>query len=207
MEGLILKGVGSFYTVLDAQGEEHVCRARGRFRKESVTPVPGDHVRFLHNPGEDGRIVEILPRRNILTRPAVANVDKLMIVMAASLPRPDLLLVDKLLFQCEQARITPVLVLNKCDERDEALYASILAQYEKTGYALHAVSAHSGAGLERLREELTGSVCCFDVFSEVDSVFFFHIRYYLFLLFIILLKYEFALLFVAVAIFANDGTE
>ena len=169
MEGLILKGVGSFYTVLDAQGEEHVCRARGRFRKESVTPVPGDHVRFLHNPGEDGRIVEILPRRNILTRPAVANVDKLMIVMAASLPRPDLLLVDKLLLQCEQAHITPVLVLNKCDERDEALYASILAQYEKTGYALHAVSAHSGAGLERLREELTGSVCCFAGQSAVGK--------------------------------------
>ena len=48
---------------------------------------------------------------------------------------------------------------------------------------------------------------CFDVFSEVDSVFFFHIRYYLFLLFIILLKYKFALLFVAVTIFANDGAE
>ena len=94
MEGLILKGVGSFYTVLDADGTEHVCKARGRFRKESISPVPGDRVVFTHKTGEDGSIAQILPRKNLLTRPAVANVDKLMIVMAASVPKPDLLLVD-----------------------------------------------------------------------------------------------------------------
>lgn len=169
MEGLILKGVGSFYTVLDAQGAEHVCKARGRFRKEHVTPVPGDRVSFSHNAGEEGSIAEILPRRNLLTRPAVANVDKLMVVMAASAPRPDLLLVDKLLLQCEQAGIAPVLVLNKCDERDEALFEAILAQYTGTGYALYAVSAHSGEGVENLRTEIAGNVCCFAGQSAVGK--------------------------------------
>ena len=169
MEGLILKGVGSFYTVLDAKGTEHVCRARGRFRKESMTPVPGDRVSFSHNEGEDGRILAILPRKNILMRPAVANVDKLMIVMTASTPKPDLLLVDRLLIQCEQAGITPVLVLNKCDEREEALFGAILAQYEKSGYSVYAVSAHNGEGLAALRREIQGNVCCFAGQSAVGK--------------------------------------
>lgn len=169
MEGLILKGVGSFYTVLDAKGTEHVCRARGRFRKESITPVPGDRVDFSHNAGEDGRILAILPRKNILIRPAVANVDKLMIVMTASTPKPDLLLVDRLLIQCEQAGITPVLILNKCDERDEMLFSAIVGQYEKSGYVVHAVSAHNGEGLSELRCEIQGNVCCFAGQSAVGK--------------------------------------
>ena len=169
MEGTILKGVGSFYTVLDAVGAEHVCKARGRFRKDSITPVPGDHVAFAHPAGEDGRITDILPRKNLLTRPAVANVDKLMIVMAVSAPRPDLLLVDKLLIQCEQAGVVPVLVLNKWDERDRALADSILAQYAGTGYGIHPVSAHTQEGIDALRGEIAGNVCCFAGQSAVGK--------------------------------------
>ena len=169
MEGLILKGIGSFYSVLAESGAEYVCKASGRFRKEGVTPVPGDRVSFQKKEGEDGRITEILPRKNLLIRPAVANVDKLVIVMAASAPKPDLLLVDKLLLQCESAKITPVLVLNKCDERDEELYASILRQYAPTGYTCCAVSAHTGEGLDALKNEIRGNVCCFAGQSAVGK--------------------------------------
>lgn len=169
MEGLILKGVGSFYTVLAENGKEFVCKASGRFRKEGITPVPGDRVCFLQKEGEDGRITEILPRRNLLIRPAVANVDKLVIVMAASAPKPDLLLVDKLLLQCEKAKIAPVLVLNKCDERDEALYVSVLRQYAPAGYVCCGVSAHTGEGLDALKNEIRGNVCCFAGQSAVGK--------------------------------------
>ncbi len=169
MEGLILKGIGSFYTVLDGAGREHVCRARGRFRKESLTPVPGDRVAFLHTAGEDGRITEILPRKNLLTRPAVANVDKLMIVMAASAPKPDFLLTDRLLLQCGQAGIAPVLIINKCDEREQALLDSIFSQYAGMGCAIHAVSAQTGEGIAALRSEIEGCVCCFAGQSAVGK--------------------------------------
>jgi len=169
LEGLILKGVGSFYTVLDENRTEYVCKASGRFRKEGIIPVPGDRVSFQRKAGEDGRITEILPRKNLLIRPAVANVDKLVIVMAASAPKPDLLLVDKLLLQCEIAGIVPILVLNKCDERDEGLYASVLRQYAPTGYTCYGVSAHTGEGLDALKNEIKGNVCCFAGQSAVGK--------------------------------------
>ena len=169
LEGLILKGVGSFYTVLDADGTEHVCKARGRFRKESISPAPGDRVVFTHKTGEYGSIAQILPRKNLLTRPAVANVDKLMIVMAASVPKPDLLLVDKLLLQCAQTGIVPALIVNKCDERERETFDAIFHQYAASGYALHAVSAHTGEGLDALRAEISGSVCCFAGQSAVGK--------------------------------------
>ena len=74
--GLILKGVGGFYTVLNDRGEEVVCRARGRFRKDGISPVVGDRVEYL-NDGEGRYVSEILPRKNLFVRPAVANLDKL----------------------------------------------------------------------------------------------------------------------------------
>ena len=72
--GLILKGVGGFYTVLNDRGEEVVCRARGRFRKDGISPVVGDRVEYL-NDGEGRYVSEILPRKNLFVRPAVANLD------------------------------------------------------------------------------------------------------------------------------------
>lgn len=143
--GRIIKGVGSFYTLLTDNGE-FVCKARGRFRKEGITPVPGDYCRF--ETGDDGKgcITEILTRKNLLIRPAAANIDKLMIVLSSSLPRPDYCLADKLIMQCELSDITPVILLNKCDEMDRETYEAALAQYKDTGYDIIPVSARDGHG-------------------------------------------------------------
>lgn len=148
--GRIIKGVGSFYTLLTDNGE-FVCKARGRFRKEGITPVPGDYCRF--ETGDDGKgcITEILTRKNLLIRPAAANIDKLMIVLSSSLPRPDYCLADKLIMQCELSDITPVILLNKCDEMDRETYETALAQYKDTGYDIIPVSARDGTGIDRLK--------------------------------------------------------
>lgn len=153
--GRIIKGVGSFYTLLTDNGE-FVCKARGRFRKEGITPVPGDYCRF--ETGDDGKgcITEILTRKNLLIRPAAANIDKLMIVLSSSLPRPDYCLADKLIMQCELSDITPVILLNKCDEMDRETYEAALAQYKDTGYSIIPVSAHEGTGIDRLKAEIAG---------------------------------------------------
>ena len=158
--GRIIKGVGSFYTLLTDNGE-FVCKARGRFRKEGITPVPGDYCRF--ETGDDGKgcITEILTRKNLLIRPAAANIDKLMIVLSSSLPRPDYCLADKLIMQCELSDITPVILLNKCDEMDRETYEAALAQYKDTGYDIIPVSARDGTGIDRLKAEIAGSTCCF----------------------------------------------
>ena len=131
--GLILKGVGGFYTVLNDRGEEVVCRARGRFRKDGISPVVGDRVEYL-NDGEGRYVSEILPRKNLFVRPAVANLDKLIIVASLSAPKPDLLLVDKLIICCEKHKVEPVIVLNKSDEATVGTADGIIAQYGPTGY-------------------------------------------------------------------------
>ncbi len=170
MEGLILKGVGGFYTVLDARGETLVCRARGKLRLDELTPVAGDRVTYACA-GRDGEnvILSILPRKNLLTRPAVANLDKLLIILALSAPRPDLLLADKLLLQCEWKGIEPVIVFNKADAADTNEALSLRAQYEQTGYRLIMASAISGEGLEAVREQIAGCVCCFAGQSAVGK--------------------------------------
>ncbi|HWQ58383.1 MAG TPA: ribosome small subunit-dependent GTPase A [Clostridia bacterium] len=170
MEGLILKGVGGFYTVLEAHGETYVCRARGKLRLDDTAPVAGDRVTFACSDGEgDSLILSVLPRKNLLTRPAVANLDKLIVVVALSTPKPDLLLVDKLLLQCELKGIAPVLVLNKSDAAEAKAARDILEQYESTGYALVTASAACGDGIVEVRAEIEGCTCCFAGQSAVGK--------------------------------------
>ena len=170
MEGLILKGVGGFYTVLDAHGDTYVCHARGKLRLDDTAPVAGDRVTFTYAGKEnENSILSILPRKNLLTRPTVANLDKLIIVLALSIPKPDLLLVDKLLLQCELKGVEPVLVLNKSDAADAALALSIREQYGKAGYTLISASATAHEGIEEVRAQIEGSVCCFAGQSAVGK--------------------------------------
>lgn len=171
MQGVILKGIGSFYTVLTDCGAEYVCKARGRFRKEGISPVVGDKVEFTvdENTG-NGFIARILERKNVLVRPAVANLDKLIIVMSASVPKPDFFLTDKLIATCEMHSITPVLVINKCDDKEaEVEITRIRAEYDCTGYRIHEVSAMTGKGIETLRSEMAGCVSCFAGQSAVGK--------------------------------------
>ncbi|MBQ3108857.1 MAG: ribosome small subunit-dependent GTPase A [Clostridia bacterium] len=162
MEGLVLRGIGSFYTVLLPDGELLTCKARGRFRKDRISPLPGDRVEAARDEeGENGYLLEILPRRNSLIRPAVANIDQLLIVLAMSAPKPDLLLTDKLILQCELLGIRPVLALNKCDAAEDAAYIeSFCAQYAPTGYPVYRISAATGEGVDALKEQLKGQITC-----------------------------------------------
>lgn len=169
MKGRIRKGVGSFYTVEDAQGRSYTCKARGKFRREGLTPVPGDYVEFLAEGEDRGRIENILPRKNVLLRPAVANIDKLLIVLSLSSPAPDLMLADKLLLQCEAGGIQPVLLLNKSDEARENTAAAIEAEYARCGYAIHRLSAAQGMGIGLLEAEIRGCTCCFAGQSAVGK--------------------------------------
>lgn len=167
--GIILKGVGGFYTVL-SDGMSFICKARGLFRKQNQTPIVGDNVSFsLNADGETGYLLSIEARKNGLIRPMVANIDKLFIVVSASKPAVDLLLVDKLLLCCEKLRIEPVLIINKCDDADAASIDGIRKEYSLTGYRIYTVSAVTGDGIEALRSELEGSVVCFAGQSAVGK--------------------------------------
>lgn len=168
MNGLILKGVGGFYTILDNDGVQYICKARGKFRKDAVSPVPGDYVDFSWAENDIGRIENIRERKNLLPRPSVANIDKLFIVMAASFPAPDMLLTDKLILQCELFNIRPVLIINKCDQRDD-IGEAMLEEYAETGYSFIKTSTVTGEGIENVKAEINGSICCFAGQSAVGK--------------------------------------
>jgi ribosome biogenesis GTPase len=81
--GRVLKGIGGFYTVCDEEGVLYTCMARGKFRKDKLTPTVGDYVEF--DPGSDtqeGYLLRILPRKNQLRRPPVSNIDLVAVVVA-----------------------------------------------------------------------------------------------------------------------------
>lgn len=151
--GRIIRGVGGFYYV--QTGAEIVeCRARGRFRVEGVTPMVGDYVEIRGN-----AVDRVLPRKNALVRPAVANVDQLIVVLAASHPEPDFLLADKLLISALTLGIRPLIVLNKLDERSSSVYDACVRDYN-AAFPLLTISCRTGEGLDALKPHLADRVSC-----------------------------------------------
>ncbi len=158
LEGLITKGVGGFYTAVAPDGNAHTLRAQGKLRRQKLTPMVGDHVIFqLGAEGEDGWLLAILPRKNSLTRPPVANIDLALLVVAAASPEADLLLLDRMLLYARQAGIKPVVAVNKFD-LDPKTAEAIQCAYETAADGAFLVSAQTGEGVEALREALSGSV-------------------------------------------------
>ena len=98
MQAVILKGIGGFYYAMDEDGRVHQVRAQRKIRRERLKPKVGDRVEISPGEGEeDGWIHQILPRRNELVRPPVANIDDVVVVASAAAPVPDLMMVDRLL--------------------------------------------------------------------------------------------------------------
>ncbi len=160
MTGSILRGIGSFYTVLcDEDSQEYTLRAQKKLRHQRLTPMVGDRVRFTPGEGEDnGWLEEILPRKSMMHRPSVANVDMLMLVVA-SVPQPDMLLVDKLILRAQQGNMTPAICVNKTDLGGE-LVEQIREEYTGTQLRIFSASALTGEGVEALKDAMRGKVTC-----------------------------------------------
>jgi ribosome biogenesis GTPase len=148
-EGVVIKGVDGRYTVAAPQGTV-ICSARGLFRIKGVPPIPGDRVRI------DGEtITEVLERGNELPRPRVANVDRIVAVLAAERPAPDYALLDNTLLRAEYEGIVVAVCVNKVDlSREAAGY--VRSVYARAGYAVFAVSAETGEGLAELAGFMAG---------------------------------------------------
>ena len=124
-----------------------------------MTPMVGDRVRFSPGQGEEnGWLEEILPRKSVIERPSVANADMLMLVVA-SVPQPDMMLIDKLILRAAKGGMTPALCVNKIDLGGD-LAEEIRAEYAGTQLRVFAASALTGEGVETLREAMRGKVTC-----------------------------------------------
>ena len=160
MTGTILRGIGSFYTVKeDETGEQWTLRAKKKFRRERISPLPGDRILFIPGEGEEhGWIEEILPRKTLCLRPPVANVVTLVIVLAP-VPEADLLLADRQMSRAFQQGMRVLLAVNKQD-LDPELAGRLSEEYRAAGVPVFPVSALEGTGLEPLRKAMEGSLCC-----------------------------------------------
>ena len=164
-EGLILRGIGGFYYVETPDGVFE-CRARGVFRKMGLTPLPGDHVRLKVSADGTGAVEEILPRRNVLARPPVANIDRLVIVVSTCEPSPNMIVIDRMIAEAEAAGIEPVLAVSKIDLH----HADALSQiYGKTGIRLFCVSSIGAEGTAGLETILPGKITAFTGNSGVGK--------------------------------------
>ena len=165
-EGVILKALSGFYYVSTGEGPLTACRARGKFRHRRVTPLVGDRVRITVLDDGSGMVDELLPRRNAFDRPAVANIDQLVIVASGAIPVTDPFLIDRVASIAEARACEPVICLNKCDlDRADGLYEL----YRAAGFATLRLSAATGEGIGALKALLSGKISAFTGNSGVGK--------------------------------------
>lgn len=165
MRGKIYKGIGGFYYVNTDNDEIIECKARGKFRKEHIIPIIGDEVEIEVKNGK-GTISEIYPRKNSLIRPAVANIDLIIVVVAAKSPDPAPYVIDKMLVNAEINGIEAMVCINKTDLAE---YDQLRNIYEKAGYKTVAVSGETREGIDYLREIIKDKTTAFAGVSGVGK--------------------------------------
>ena len=157
LTGLILRSQGGFYQVRTSAGELR-CRGRGRFRKEATQLLVGGQVEVQPTEEGAGFITGLAPRKNFLIRPPVANLDRLVLVVSAADPAPNLLVVDKLTAIAARRGIPAALVFTKPDLADTANLAAI---YWGAGYPVCQVNSLTGEGIPQVRALFQGGLSAF----------------------------------------------
>ncbi len=158
MQGKIVKGIAGFYYVHVAGSGVYECKAKGVFRKENIKPLVGDDVEIevLDEKDMEGSITKILPRKNDLIRPAVANIDQALVVFAVTQPDPHFNLLDRFLVMMERKEIPTVLCFNKTDIAEEPLITELEQIYRGCGYPVLFTSAREEENIGKLKDLLKG---------------------------------------------------
>lgn len=151
MIGKIIKLTGGYYYVLSDTIYE--TRARGLFRHQDLKPLVGDNVEFEVEENSLGYITKILERKNFLKRPPVANVDAVLILIAAKSPSPNTLLIDKVIAEYERENLEIIIGINKID-LDEEAGNKLYETYKKSGFKTFKISLKNSIGIEELHEYL-----------------------------------------------------
>lgn len=158
MQGKIVKGISGFYYVHVVESGIYECKAKGIFRQQKMKPLVGDDVEIdiISEEKKTGNVAAILPRKNALIRPAVANVDQALLIFAAASPNPNFNLLDRFLVMMGRQDVLVILCFNKCDLITEEQKQEIEAIYEASGCKILFVSAKKELGLNALQEILEG---------------------------------------------------
>lgn len=165
MTGRIQKALSGFYYV--NTGEVVLrCRARGKFRKEGISPLVGDRVEIRELGGGEGVVEKVLPRQNAFSRPAVANIDQLVVIASAAVPKTDPFLIDRVSAIAALKECRVVVLLNKCDLDPADILYDI---YSASGFPTLRISAETGEGMEDLKLLISGKLSAFTGNSGVGK--------------------------------------
>ena len=158
MQGKIIKGIAGFYYIYAEDGNVYECKAKGIFRKDNFKPLVVDNVEItvLNEEEKEGSVTSILPRRNSLIRPAVANVDQAFLIFAMENPKPNFLLLDRFLIMMEQQKIPVVICFNKKDVGEKEEMEKLYEIYTGCGYRVVLSSTYEGEGMDEIHEILKG---------------------------------------------------
>ena len=163
--GRIMKALSGFYYVQTESHDLVECKARGRFRKEKITPLVGDIVEITIENGK-GMIENILPRKNSFIRPAVSNLDLLVVLASQVIPVTEPFLIDRITAIAGNQGVPVLICINKSDIRSDGNLYEI---YDHAGYDVIMTSAASGAGIEELRSKIHGKIVAFTGNSGVGK--------------------------------------
>ena len=165
MQGKIMKGVGGFYYIHphNTVNTIYECKAKGAFRNQKIKPAVGDDVEIeiISEQDKTGNIVEILPRENLLIRPAVANVDQAVIVFALADPKPNYNLLDRFLIMMGQQGVETLICFNKSDLVSGQEAKEICDIYAGAGYQVFLTVAKENVGVDAFREAIRGKTSVF----------------------------------------------
>ena len=158
MQGKIIKGIAGFYYVDVAESGVYECKAKGIFRKEKKKPLVGDNVEIevLDEKEKTGNLIQILPRKNELIRPAAANVDQALVIFAVRQPDPNYQLLDRFLITMEQQEIPSIICFNKKDLAEQEELDQMYQIYISCGYQVLLTSAEQEEGINQIRKILEG---------------------------------------------------
>lgn len=165
VNGIILKAISGFYYV-EAGNETIECKARGRFRRENITPLVGDLAEITITENGKGVLENILPRKNSFVRPPIANLDQLVIIASAVIPVTDPFLIDRMTAVAAQNDCEAIVCINKYDlDRGDKLFDI----YSAAGFTTLRTSAETGEGIPELLNAIKGKMCAFTGNSGVGK--------------------------------------
>lgn len=184
MQGLIIENISNLYKIKTEKGM-YEANARGKFKKEEITPVVGDKVeiQILDEENKKAVIEEIQQRTTYIKRPKMSNITQLVLVVSSKNPKPDLLLLDKQLAFAEYLEIKPIIVLNKIDLDKKKEFEKIKETYQNIGYTVIETIAKelenaedissknitSSTGIQELEKKLKGNINAFSGNSGVGK--------------------------------------
>ena len=168
MQGIIIGNISNTYKI-KTENQVYEAYARGKLKNEEVMPLVGDKVEIqITDEEKNSAIIEqVLPRKNEIKRPKMANIDQIILIVSTKNPKPDLLMLDKQLAYMERLKIEPIIIINKIDLQDT--YKQIQDLYTSIGYKTIVTSAKQGMGIGEVMQVLKNKISVFSGNSGVGK--------------------------------------